>query len=254
MLTDALGSVIALADSSGSVQTEYTYDAFGKTTFTGASNDNPYQYTGRENDGTSLYYYRARYYHPELQRFISEDPLGFSGSGVNYFTYVANNSINFTDPLGLLAPGHHYSITRNAAINAGCGSKAADLGRMTANVDTKPGSQDRDNAHWHGMCSPQNANNPEKGQQLIDNYIQGRLASCKLPDLADALHAAQDRHAPAHRGCQPWYGPIGSLFRPNLFYHYIRDNFPDAASFGAALADSQRMIQDFMQRCPCACQ
>lgn len=73
-LADALGSPVAVTDNTGAVQTEYTYEPFGKTTIAGASNTNPYQYTGRENDGTGLYYYRARYYHPALQRFISEDP------------------------------------------------------------------------------------------------------------------------------------------------------------------------------------
>jgi uncharacterized protein RhaS with RHS repeats len=47
-----------------------------------------------------LYYYRARYYHPTLQRFISEDPIGFSG-GVNFYTYTENNPVNGVDPYGL---------------------------------------------------------------------------------------------------------------------------------------------------------
>ena len=74
-LTDALGSAIALTDPASGVQTEYTYEPFGRTTATGTSSTNPFQYTDRENDGTGLYYYRARFYHPELQRFISEDPI-----------------------------------------------------------------------------------------------------------------------------------------------------------------------------------
>lgn len=41
-LTDALGSPLAVTDNSGVVQTEYTYEPFGKTTFTGSSNSNPY--------------------------------------------------------------------------------------------------------------------------------------------------------------------------------------------------------------------
>jgi RHS repeat-associated protein len=53
------------------------------------------------SDGTSLYYYRARYYHPQLQRFISEDPIGFAGGDVNLYGYVANNPLSFTDPFGL---------------------------------------------------------------------------------------------------------------------------------------------------------
>ncbi len=100
LLTDALGSTVALTDSAGSVQTQYTYGPFGATTFTGAPSANPFQYTGRENDGTGLYYYRARYYHPGLQRFISEDPVGFEG-GINWYSYVENNPITGVDPLGL---------------------------------------------------------------------------------------------------------------------------------------------------------
>jgi hypothetical protein len=43
---------------------------------TGASSANRAQFNGRENDQTGLYYYRARFYSPSLQRFISEDPIG----------------------------------------------------------------------------------------------------------------------------------------------------------------------------------
>jgi RHS repeat-associated protein len=98
-LTDALGSSIALTNSSGSIVASYTYDPFGNTTSTGSS-ANPYEYTGRENDGTGLYFYRARYYSPTLQRFISEDPAGLAGSGVNLYAYAFNSPTNLTDPSG----------------------------------------------------------------------------------------------------------------------------------------------------------
>lgn len=45
-------------------------------------------------------YYRARYYDPTIGRFISEDPIGFSG-GVNFYRYVGNNPILLIDPYGL---------------------------------------------------------------------------------------------------------------------------------------------------------
>jgi RHS repeat-associated protein len=99
-LTDAIGSVIGLVNSSGSITTQYTYDPFGVTTASGAAS-NTFQYTGRENDGTGLYYYRARYYNPLIGRFISEDPLGFRGGGPNFYGYVGNDPINFSDPTGL---------------------------------------------------------------------------------------------------------------------------------------------------------
>ncbi len=104
-LTNALGSTIALTDGTGTVQTEYTYDPFGMATVTGTSSTNSFQFTGREHDGTGLLYYRARYYSPVIQRFISEDLIGFAGGDPNLYGYVGNSPINFTDPIGLLVLG-----------------------------------------------------------------------------------------------------------------------------------------------------
>ncbi len=100
-LADALGSIVALVDSSGAVVTEYTYEPFGATGITGAPSENRAQYTDRENDGTGLYYYRARYYHPRLQRFLSEDPAGLISGDLNLYAYVHNDPTNRRDPLGL---------------------------------------------------------------------------------------------------------------------------------------------------------
>ncbi|MEJ2314135.1 MAG: hypothetical protein P8Y85_05035 [Nitrospirota bacterium] len=50
-LADALGSVTALADENGAVKTTYSYDPFGQVASSGEASDNPFQYTGRENDG-----------------------------------------------------------------------------------------------------------------------------------------------------------------------------------------------------------
>ncbi|WP_181885671.1 RHS repeat domain-containing protein [Trinickia dinghuensis] len=99
-VTDALGSTVALTDGSGAVKTTYAYEPYGNTTTSGEVNGNASQYTDRENDGTGLYYYRARYYHSGFSRFISEDPIG-SIEGNNLYAYVAGNPIGAIDPLGL---------------------------------------------------------------------------------------------------------------------------------------------------------
>lgn len=100
-LADGLGSALSLTDASGVVQTEYSYGAFGTSASTGIESNHSAQYTGRENDNTGLYYYRARYYSPTLQRFISQDPIGLAGGDVNFYAYVRNNPITLKDPFGL---------------------------------------------------------------------------------------------------------------------------------------------------------
>jgi RHS repeat-associated protein len=99
-LTDGLGSTIALTDSSGVAQTQYSFDPFGGATTTGTASSNSFKFTGREDDGTGLLFYRARYYSPALQRFISEDPIEFNGGDTNLYAYVANSPTGFTDPSG----------------------------------------------------------------------------------------------------------------------------------------------------------
>jgi len=98
-MVDVLGSPVAVTDSVGAAQTEYTYDSFGRTTLTGATNSSSFQYTGRENDGTGLYHVRARYFNPILQRFIHEDPIGFRGGDINVYAYVSNNPLILLTPL-----------------------------------------------------------------------------------------------------------------------------------------------------------
>ena len=66
-----------------------------------AASTNNLTFTGREEDGTGILYYRARYYSPRLQRFISEDPLGFGGGDSNLYRYVRNSPHTKADPLGL---------------------------------------------------------------------------------------------------------------------------------------------------------
>jgi len=98
---DHLNSVTALTGHTGTVDETTTYDAFGNPTLTLPGTGNDLLYTGREYDQeTGLYYYRARYYDPEIGQFTSEDPLRFK-AGINFYSYCNNNPINCNDPSGL---------------------------------------------------------------------------------------------------------------------------------------------------------
>jgi RHS repeat-associated protein len=98
---DGLGSITSLSNTSGSNAATYTYDSFGNLTASTGSLTNPFRYTAREFDvETSLYYYRARYYDPNVGRFTREDPRKEVLAGLNFYEYVRNSSPNLSDPDG----------------------------------------------------------------------------------------------------------------------------------------------------------
>jgi RHS repeat-associated protein len=96
------GSITAITDGSEATVKSYEYDAFGNIrSETGALAHNAFTYTGREYHSESgLYYYRNRFYDPQLGRFLTQDPIGMLG-GINLYAYVGNDPVNFVDSFGL---------------------------------------------------------------------------------------------------------------------------------------------------------
>ncbi|WP_411343872.1 RHS repeat-associated core domain-containing protein [Paenibacillus sp. WLX1005] len=108
---DMRGSTIALTDNKGQVTDTYTYDTYGEQLeHTGAS-EQPFQYNGRDGvqtDANGLYQMRARYYNPEIKRFVNRDVLTGSidnGLTMNRYAYVNGNPVSYIDPFGLSADG-----------------------------------------------------------------------------------------------------------------------------------------------------
>jgi RHS repeat-associated protein len=99
---DNRGSVIKIVDGSGNVTASYTYDDYGMIIDnSNPSFDNRFFFCGCEYDAeTGLYLMGARYYDPEVGRFITPDPIGAMG-GLNLYAYCKNDPINFIDPSGL---------------------------------------------------------------------------------------------------------------------------------------------------------
>jgi RHS repeat-associated protein len=110
-LTDHLGTVrdVATYNTTTNITTianHVAFDSFGKRTSETNSSlgDFDVGFTGKWFDrATGLTWNLNRWYSPVLQRWISEDPIGFAGSDANLYRYVGNEPQSKTDPAGLYA-------------------------------------------------------------------------------------------------------------------------------------------------------
>ncbi len=111
VLADHLGSIEAVLDAEGNAVARYEYDAFGNLLL--AEGDRPevrgrFGFVGRETDEVSgCYWLRARWYDPEIGRFLSPDPLGFSAGDGNLYCYAGNQPMSRVDPLGTVSAAEY---------------------------------------------------------------------------------------------------------------------------------------------------
>jgi RHS repeat-associated protein len=104
------------------VTDRYQYSAYGEILSSSGNTDTPFLYNGRDGvitDANGLYYMRARYYNPEIRRFVSQDILlgvVIDGQSLNRYAYVQGNPVGFVDPLGLAREEGFLKRTTDKAI------------------------------------------------------------------------------------------------------------------------------------------
>jgi RHS repeat-associated protein len=209
-VTDALGSTLALTNGSGSTVASYAYDPFGNTTQTGTS-ANSYQYASRENDGTGLYFNRARYYNPQLQRFISADPIGFKG-GINDYAYVGGSPTNFVDPAGLDKQGFFGRIK---SVNS-CAATLSQKGSLTNLLGVPAFIGTNTAGDISGLLT--GAEDDGGGPSASDNPTLNRLMSFvgdvavhSLPEIANYVGVGSFTSVATHVSSFPGvYNPVSS--------------------------------------------
>jgi RHS repeat-associated protein len=79
-----------------------------------------------------LYYYRNRYYHSKLGRFLQQDPMGYADS-MNLYQAFGMNPVNFVDPFGTIANPEYDPLAVQSAymqFRHHYGSHSAAMKRM----------------------------------------------------------------------------------------------------------------------------
>ncbi|CAG1007425.1 partial tRNA(Glu)-specific nuclease WapA, partial [Anaerolineales bacterium] len=101
--SDHLGSTSVTMDASGTKIGEMRYKPYGEIRYTDGISPTDISYTGQRLDSTGLMFYQARYYSPNIGRFVSADtivPDENDPQALNRYTYGYNSPLRFVDPSG----------------------------------------------------------------------------------------------------------------------------------------------------------
>ena len=104
---DYRGSTVAVTDDWSSVIITFKYDTYGNVIDRTGTTYLIFGYNGRDGvitDRNGLIYMRARYYSPEMRRFINADVLHGAisdSTSLNRYSYVNGNPVSFVDPFGM---------------------------------------------------------------------------------------------------------------------------------------------------------
>jgi RHS repeat-associated protein len=202
-LTDHLGSVRDLVDSTGTLQNHKSYDAFGNVMEeTNAAVDTLFGFTGKLfDDATGLQNNLNRWYDAVVGRWVSEDPIGFDAGDANLYRYVGNSPTEISDPFGLTAATATWSVTNTAKLG---GRLNPLVGAATLPLVLWPAGY-----RW--------------GQWIDEKTGVGKaIGNWWAPDVSNALPPIQD--VP---GTPPFQGPPGTIIRgPGQTRLYGPDGYP----------------------------
>jgi RHS repeat-associated protein len=241
---DGNGNITYMLDSSQSMVASYRYDPFGNTiSKSGALADaNVYRFSSKEiHANGKLYYYGYRFYDPNLQRWLTRDPIAERGD-LNLYRSVRNHPTGRVDSWGLqisgpavppAPPGGIYPILPNSTMGNAADIENYEPGHIGEFMepperDPLPPSRHRD---WPPRCREQNVTSLWPGDPPPRNPLPMHPAPTSdkpweldIPDLqADfsqipgpaVLNFPQDPQSlglPGPQPPEPW--PIGPFPAP----------------------------------------
>jgi RHS repeat-associated protein len=237
LLTDQVGSLRAVADTSGVIVKRIDYDSFGN--IIADSNPGfevPFGFAGGLHDrDTGLVRFGFRDYSPELGRFTAKDPIDFAGGDTNLYAYTMNDPVNLVDPSGLLVFPWHFGLTFAVAFSSGRGFvESTRLGWQTVAADIGTQGTAPQQTNLHAM-----AGRGQSPGEAIEATIWQVGGSCSQDSLATRIHAAQDLATPEHAG-KPWGG---FHFDWATAKHFWGDIFPSITTIFRADDNTRHVLE-----------
>jgi RHS repeat-associated protein len=252
--TDMLGSTRAITNSSGQTVANYDYEPFGKVSrASGILVDaEKRKFTGKTEDkATGLDYFNARYYDPEVGRFISPDP---AQDGLNWYVYCGDNPVNRIDQNGRFSSYAHLCMTDNAAHDVGFVDNHFIIEMRFANKDT-------DNKHLSSCFKEEHYGrgaraNVERNFELAvaywNNDERDKAAQC----LGEGMHSLADLFSHTW-GVSPqhWARYLGLNIdspddNPNAYYEAYKACFNYLKDFLDSVGIKKTMTWIHMRRMP----
>jgi RHS repeat-associated protein len=182
---DLRGSTVALTDETGQVVERFQYSPYGLL-LDGDASITPFLFNGMYGvmtDSNGLYYMRARYYHPEIRRFVNQDILLgdiFEGQTLNRYAFVTGQPVSFVDPFGLVGENVISTICGVALIEptpvgeVACICALIAVGGLivhsTSNTPTttsRPFVAPGEGIEWPGDCNEDYLNHLQKQKGLL---------------------------------------------------------------------------------------
>ena len=133
---DRLNIMIRTSNSFDNNCFDYTYESAENLflpQYGMKADTNPFRYCGEcFDEETGFVYLRARYYSPDIGRFVSEDPIK---DGNNWYVYCGNSPVNNIDPLGLSRNSRYVSVSTTLNMRDSYGTGSNIIGSLPNNAE-----------------------------------------------------------------------------------------------------------------------
>jgi RHS repeat-associated protein len=198
-VSDHLGSVRTLWDTTGTVTETHKYWPYGEDTNTSPPSQHLAFALMERNDGLAQHYDHARSHQFNLGRFVSVDKVGgwpHNPQSWNRYTYASNNPLKMVDRNGLWSASVHNEII-NKAFPGLTSQQRQILMRSSSRMDSPArGGQDPGRSYEHAMRGP--GETADQARQKAIGFYEKNINDAKaLQEKSGFWRPSLGRHLPS---------------------------------------------------------